>query len=122
MVASHQIIGIMTCGVVLCLGLSSGQAAEKMSPDPCADRKGGQPNLTMCDEETRQGIDTITGEVLRIDGNDFLVQRFNGKEVRLHLDATTQMTEIIGQGDRIEAKVGDVSDKKHVLSIRQLEK
>jgi hypothetical protein len=122
MVASHQIIGIMTCGVVLCLGLSSGQAAEKMSPDPCADRKGGQPNLMMCDEETRQGIDTITGEVLRIDGNDFLVQRFNGKEVRLHLDATTQMTEIIGQGDRIEAKVGDVSDKKHVLSIRQLEK
>jgi hypothetical protein len=122
MVASHQIIGIMTCGAVLFIGLSSAQAAEKMSPDPCADRKGGQPNLTICNEETRQGIDTITGEVLRIDGNDFLVQRFNGKEVRLHLDATTQMTDIIGRGDRIEAKVGDVNDKKHVLSIRQLEK
>ena len=122
MVSSHKMIGIMACGVVLCLGLSSGQAAEKMSPDPCADRKGGQPNLTMCDEDTRQGIDTITGEVLRIEGNDFVVQRFNGKEVRLHLDATTHMTDILGRGDRIEAKVGDVNDKKHVLSIRQLEK
>jgi hypothetical protein len=49
-----------------------------------------------------------------------LVQRFNGKEVRLHLDANTQMTEIIGLGDRIEAKVSDVNERQHVLSIRQL--
>ena len=73
-----------------------------------------------CDDETRQSIDTVSGEVLRIDGNDFLVQRFNGKEVRLHLDANTQMNEIIGLGDRIEAKVSDVNERQHVLSIHQL--
>ena len=116
-----KIIGVMSCSVVLCLSLSNAtQAAEQMKPDPCADRKGGLSNLVTCDDETPQSIDTVTGEVLRMDGNDVLVQRFNGKEVRLHLDANTQMTEIIGLGDRIEAKVSDVNERKHMLSIHQL--
>ena len=115
-----KIIGVMTCSLVLSLGLSDARATERMGPDPCAERKGGSSNLVMCDDETRQSVDTVTGEVLRIDGNDFLVHRFNGKEVRLHLDANTQMTEIIGLGDRVEAKVSDVNERKHVLSIRQL--
>jgi hypothetical protein len=122
MVPIAKIIVVMSCGVMLCLSLSNAtQAAEKIKTDPCADRQGGQPNFVKCNEETRQGIDTVTGEVLRINGNDFLVQRFNGKEVRLHLDANTQMTEIIGLGDRIEAKVGNMDDQKHAMSIRQLE-
>ena len=116
-----KIIGVLSCSVVLCLSLSHAtQATARTKHDPCIDRKGGQSNLVKCDAETRQGIDTVTGEVLRIDGNDFLVQRFNGKEVRLHLDANSQMTEIIGLGDRIEAKVSDVNERKHVLSIHQL--
>ena len=116
-----KIIGVISCSVVLSLSLfNATQATEKMKPDPCADRKDGLSNLVKCDDETRQSIDTVTGEVLRIDGNDFLVKRFNGKEVRLHLDANTQMTEIIGLGDRIEARVSDVNERKHVLSIHQL--
>jgi translation initiation factor IF-1 len=121
MMSIPKIIGVMSCGVVLCLGLSSVQAAEKMSSDPCANRKGGEPNLVKCAEETRQGIETIKGEVLRIDGNDFLVERSNGKEVRLHLDANTQMTEMIGRGDQIEAKVSDMNNEKRVLSIRHMQ-
>jgi len=73
-----------------------------------------------CVEETVKSIDTVTGEVLRIEDNDLFVLRFNGKEVRLHLDANTQMTGIIGRGDRIEAKVDEVNDQRHALSIRQL--
>jgi hypothetical protein len=77
MVSSPKIIGVMSCSVMLCLSLSNAaQATERMKPDPCADRNGGQSNLVKCDEETRHGIDTVTGEVFRIDGNDFLVQRF----------------------------------------------
>ena len=115
------IIGVMSCSVVLCLSLSNAaQATEKMKPDPCVDRNGGLSHPMKCDDETRQNIDTVTGEVLRMDGNDFLVQRFNGKEVRLHLDANTQMTEIIGLGDRIEAKVSDRNERQQVLSIHLL--
>jgi len=88
-----KIIGVISCSFVLCLSLSNAaQAIERMKPDPCAERKGGLSNLVKCDDETRQSVDTVTGEVLRIDSDDFLVQRFNGKEVRLHLDANTQMT------------------------------
>jgi len=118
MVSIPQIIGTISCSVVLCLSLANAtQAAESMKPDPCADRKGGQPNVVKCKKETRHGIETIKGEVLRFDRNNFLVQRFDGKEVRLYIDQDTRMTEFIGQGDRIEAKVNDQED---VLSIRSL--
>ena len=116
------VVGVMSCSFVLCLGLSDLQAAKKMSLDPCANRKGGEPNLVKCDEETRQGIETIKGEVLRIDTNTYLVQRFDGKEVSLHADPDTKMRERISLGDRIEAKVRELYDGKHVLSLRQLEK
>ena len=118
MVSIPKIIGIISCSVVLCLSLADAtQAAESMKPDPCADRKSGHPNVVKCNKETRHGIETIKGEVLRFDRNNFLVQRFDGKEVRLYIDQDTRMTEFIGQGDRIEAKVNDQED---VLSIRSL--
>lgn len=91
-----------------------------MSPGPCADLNRGQPTLLKCDEETLQGIYTIKGEVLRIDGSNYLIQRFNGGEMLLHTDATTQTTGIIRRGDCIEAKVGEVDHQKHVMSLRQL--
>jgi hypothetical protein len=121
MVTLPKIIGVVSCSAVLCLGLSYA-AQARMDPGPCPDRISGQPNLLLlkCNEETLRGIKTIKGEVLRVDGNDFLVQRFDGKDVRLHVDANTQMTEIIGRGDRIEAKVREVNDQKQVLSLRHL--
>ena len=120
MVSIPKIIVTISCSVVLCLSLANAtQAAESMKPDPCADRKSSQPNLVKCYKEIRHGIDTIKGEVLRFDRNNFLVQRFDGKEVRLYIDQDTRMTEFIGQGDRIEAKVNNQED---VLSIHRLEK
>lgn len=126
MVSVPKIVGVLSCGFLLCLGLSNvtqavekPPATERMKPDACADRKGGQPDLVKCDEETMRGIDTINGDVLRVEGDGFLVQRSDGKEVRLYTDETTQMAGHIGKGDRIEAKVNVVNDVKHVLSIRQ---
>jgi hypothetical protein len=63
-----------------------------------------------------KGGKAITGEVLRVEGNDnYFVKGQDGKEVRLHTDKTTQMLGEIKKGDRIEAKV---NDQNHVLSIR----
>ena len=123
MVSIPKIIGVMSCSVVLCLSLSNvTQAADKMEIDPCADRKGGEPNLLKCDEQTRQGIHTFKGEVLRVDGDSYLIQRYDGKEVRYRVDSGTEMSGLIGRGDRIEAKVREVNDETRVLSLRQLEK
>ena len=122
MVSITKFVGVMSCGFVLCLSLSNAtQAADRMTPDPCADRKGGQPGLVKCTEETLQGIDTIKGELLRVENESYFVRKTDGKEVVLHVDGTTQMHGNIRQGDKIEAKIkmNTVEDQKHTISMRQ---
>ena len=117
-----KIIGVISCSFVLCLSLSNAaQAIERMKPDPCAERKGEVPDRVKCATETREGIDTVKGEVLRIEGDSVVVERFDGKLVYLHLDDTTKMGSFIGRGDHIEAKVREVNDQEHVLTIRLIE-
>jgi hypothetical protein len=122
MVAISKIVGVLLCGFVLGLDLSTvTQAAEKppsaerMKPNPSADRKNSPPDLEKPAEDTPQGINTLKGEVLRIKGEHFYVRRSDGKEMHLHTKPTTQMTGEFKKGDRIEAKVNDQND---ALSIR----
>lgn len=104
MVSIPRIIGVMSCSLMLCLSLSNvTQAADKH-------------------RETQEGIHTIKGEVLRVDGENYLVRVYGGKEVSLRVDSATEMSEPIGRGDRIEAKVREVNDEKSVLSLRQVDK
>jgi hypothetical protein len=123
MVSIPRVIGVLTCGVLLGLGLmgNAASAADKMKADQSSELLGGQAGLEREEGQLKGAIvergETIQGEVLRFDRNNFLVQRFDGKEVRLYIDQYTRMTEFIGQGDRIEAKVNDQAD---VLSIRSL--
>ena len=118
MVSILNIIGVMACGVVLCLSLSNATQAG-MKHDSCADRKGELPGLVKCDAETRQGIRTITGEVRHINGARLLVKQSDGEEEILHIDLSTQLGVRIGPGSRIEAKVNEVEREKYVLSISQ---
>ena len=62
---------------------------------------------------------TVKGEVLRIEGDTWIIKEESGKEIRLHIDQTTQQypKKIDGKNMRgvlIEAKV---SDQNHALSI-----
>ena len=121
MVSFSKIIIVVACSVVLGLSVfGATQATGSMGHDPCADRKGGEPNLVACSEELRKGIETIKGEVLRVEGANYVVERFDGKEVQLHIDKDTKLSGKVSQGDRIEAKVGDVNNQIHVLALRQL--
>ena len=104
MVSIPRIIGVMSCSLMLCLSLSNiTQAADKH-------------------RETQVGVHTIKGEVMRVDGNSYLIKQSNGKEVTYRVDSGTEMSEPIGRGDRIEAKVHEVNEEQRVLSIRQVEK
>jgi hypothetical protein len=92
------------------------QAEEKMmKPDPCVDKN----EMRNCGKDLQEGMETIKGEVLRVESDNYLIQRFDGREVRLHTDANTETTGMISRGDRIEAQVQEVDDQKHVRSIRQ---
>ena len=128
MVSLPKVVGVMSCGFLLCLGLShaaqadnAASAQDEMKADQSDRRQGGQEagEKQMNDRmegSASKGGKTIKGEVLRVEGYDnYFVKGQDGKEVRLHTDKTTQMPGEIKKGDRIEA---NVNDQNHVLSIR----
>ena len=118
MLSLPKIIGVLSCGVVLCLSLADTTQAFRL--DPCANRKGGLPNLLLCSEEKQQGIQTIKGEVLRVEGDTLVVERFNGKEVELQVTPAHKNGSVFAPGDRIEAKLAEVNNEERVLSIHEI--
>jgi ribosomal protein S1 len=94
MVSISKIVGLVACGFVLCVGLSAANAG------PSEDLIKGE---------------IIKGEVLRIDGDHLFVKGEDGKEVRIHIDETTKMSDKkLDQGELIEATV---NEQNHALSI-----
>jgi Cu/Ag efflux protein CusF len=127
MVSIPKVVGVLSCGFLLCLGLSSAARAEHapapsdlMKTDAQSDRQGfqsdddKQKNAEMGSNRA-EGAKTIKGELFRVQDGNYFVKVKDGKEVRLHTDKTTQMMGEIKKGDRIEAKV---SEQNHALSIR----
>lgn len=62
------------------------------------------------------GPQTITGDVLKIEGEFYTVHDTAGHEVRVHVDKTTKQEGAIKVGDKVEVKV---TEKAHALSIKQ---
>ena len=59
---------------------------------------------------------TVNGDLLKIDGEFYVVKDAAGKEVRLHVDKTSQLDGTFKAGDKIEAQA---TDKGHASSIKQ---
>jgi len=100
--------GLTSCGVLvslsvfsLALALNEPSPGDNMKPFSLTDQTGFK--------ETR-----FRGEVVRIDGKDYLIKTKDGEEVRLHTDRTTRTVGQIKEGDRIQA---DVDEKNNVSSM-----
>jgi len=122
MVSIQKIIGVISLsyGLVLWLSLfNTTQADEYRMFDPCAEIPGRQPDPVKCGEKPQQGLHTITGEILHINGANLLLKKANGEEVLLHIDLSTQMKGQISPGNRIDATVNEVEGEKHVLSLNK---
>lgn len=129
MVFIPKVVGVLSCGFLLCLGLSNAAQAEHppapsdvMKTDSVTDRQGFQSDddkqKNVDDEKgsnSAKGARMIKGELSRVKDGNYFVKVKDGKEVRLHTDKTTQMTGEIRKGDRIEAQV---NNENHALSIR----
>ena len=87
----RQILGAMTCGVLFCVGLGLPDVASS------AESKMGESGKA------------IIGQVLRIEGNDYVVKnKEDGKEIHLYMDKTTKMNAAgVTVGDGVMAKVDD---------------
>jgi len=128
MVSIPKVVGVLSCGFLLCLGLSNAALAEHtpapsdvMKTDSVTDRQGFQSDddkQKNVDKEkgskSAKGAKTIKGELSRVEDGNYFVKVKDGKEVRLHTDKTTKMTGEIKKGDHIEAQV---NTKNHALSI-----
>ena len=57
----------------------------------------------------------VKGDLLKIDGEFYVVKEMAGKEVRLHVDKTTKLEGIFKAGDKVEATA---TEKDHALSIK----
>jgi hypothetical protein len=106
-----KVVGLMSCGVLLCLGLSN--AAQARIAVSVTDQmnaghsdRGDKMRDPMKGARSKGGW-MIRGELLRIERNNYVVKGGNGKEVRLHTDKTTQMMEKLQLGDRVQAKVNN---------------
>ena len=124
MVSIPKIISILSCGVLLGLGLTgnAASAADKMEAAQSSAGLGGQAGLESEEGQLKGAIivkrgETIQGEVLRVEDVNYFVKGQDSQEVRMQTDPTVQKIGNIRQGDRIEATV---RDQNHVLSIRSL--
>jgi len=113
-------VGVFLVALMTTLGCNT-QATDNIRLSECSELKGGHRDLAKCEEDKNLGIDTVKGEVLHIEKNTYVVQRFYGKEMQLNTDASTQVTGPIGLGASIEAKLLEENAMKHVLAIRLIE-
>ena len=112
MVSIPKIIGVLSCGLLLGLGLSNvASSADKLNTV----QSGGEM-LTVSDKDRFEAGKEVKGTVMRIEGDNYIVREDSGNEVRMHVDATTQMksTLKVKPGDHVLAKV---NDKGHAISF-----
>jgi len=116
MLSIPKIISVVLGSLVLCLSLSdTSQARHNRGTDPCLDRRA--PGIEKCGAGKQQGIRTITGEVLHINGTRLLVKQTDGEEVIYQINLSTKIGGDIRPGNRIEAKVNEVEGERLVISI-----
>ena len=91
-------MGFLTGGCLLYLALSNCQSDSGYPRDAAS--AIDEMKMDQSDRTTPESPPTILieGDVLRVEGHNYLVREKDGKEVRLHVDSTTQMAGDISQG------------------------
>lgn len=115
---AHQVNGVVRVNNHLQIQhrLPAGQSTKPPAPpamkavQPKDERGHADKNVIL----QSQGVSTMEGEVVRVDGDHYWVRDSDGKEISLHADTTTMKTERIKQGDRVAAKF---DENNHALSL-----
>jgi hypothetical protein len=94
---------------VLAMLLGLGMISASYAADPAA------PSTEKMGKSGAAAAQTIKGEVLKIDGENYVVKDATGKEVKLHVNAQTKKEGDIKVGDKIEAQA---DGSGHATSIK----
>jgi uncharacterized protein YdeI (BOF family) len=136
-----SILSLACAGLISTAGMSmaAGGSGTSSSTDPM-DRGGtsGQNSPAMGSEghsspgmesqgQTSPGMGSgeqtagrsIEGEILRVQGENYVVKDSTGAEVNLHVDESTEKSGSLKKGDRIEA---EITSDGHAFSVKKAEK
>jgi hypothetical protein len=91
---------------VMILGFGAGIVG---AADPMADKEA-KPTLG-----ERFTKDTVKGTLMRMDGEYYWVKNTDGKEIRLHVDASTKLDKVV-KGDRVKAYI---TDQGHATTLQR---
>ena len=75
-------------------------------------------HITATGEMGASDIQTVKGDLLKIDGEFYVVKDMSGKEIRLHVDKATTLDGAIKVGDKVEAQA---TEKNHAVSLRHVQ-
>lgn len=112
MVSIHKVVGVLSCSFLLCLGLSTvASSADQINTG----YSGGQI-WTVDDKDRFVAGKEVKGEIVKIDGENYVVREASGVEVRMHVNASTEKRSnmIPKVGEHVLAKV---DAKGHAVSF-----
>ncbi len=112
MVSISKVVGVLSCGFLLCLGLSNvASSADKLTTGQSETKM-----FTVSDQDNFQAGREVKGKVMRVDGEKYFVREDSGNVVEMHMDATTEKkSKLMGKvGDNVLAKV---DAKGHAISF-----
>lgn len=126
MVGISKVVGVLSCGFLLYLGLTNaaqasygGVAADEINAGQTDSREGGQTAQKEMDGQMKsdhsKGSHMIVDKLVCVEGENYFVKGRVGTEVRVYTDRTSQVIGHNNQEDRIQA---GVNDKDYALWIR----
>lgn len=112
MVSIPKLVGILSCSFFLCLGLSTvASSADQLNMG----HLGGKI-WVVADQDRFVAGKEIKGEIVKVDGEHYVVREASVAEMRMHVDANTEKRSSMlpKVGEHVLAKV---DAKGHALSF-----
>ena len=102
-----RIAGVLAMTAVVICGVGSALAADPM--------KDKEAKPTIGERLTK---DAVTGTLMKIDGEQYVVRDNDGKLIRMHVDKSTKLDKVV-EGDKVKAYV---TEEGHTTTLQRQEK
>ena len=110
-----KVVRVLSCGFLVCLGLSHAAQGNTVAAATDGMKPGGQADEK--DMTLQRQSHVIQGDVLRMEEGHYVVKQKDGKEVRVVTDRTTRIMGQIKNGDRVVANVDDQNRTLWITSV-----
>ena len=103
----NKCVGVLAISVAITCGTGSALAADPM--------KDKEAKPTIGERLTK---DAVTGTLMKIDGEQYVVRDNDGKLIRMHVDNSTKLDKVV-EGDKVKAYV---TEEGHTTTLQRQEK